>query len=307
MKEVYALELLPKETRIKFNEAARKELFKDKINPMKTLKLHRNTVNSWIRGEYNPSLEQLEKLAIDVKSNWKKIEIIDLEGGKKKFLIPEYLPLDKLSWLLGILDGDGLVEKNHRIGIVNQDTNLIKDFIETCKEVFGLDYKDFSAEVVWNKSINVYDEIKLPIENIRVNTSSNNAYKSNRPVIKVVINSKILYSVMENFRNFMQTEINTSPNKFALYVRGLMDSDGSFARKNIYLTQKLNNRNMVRMITVKKILDNLKISNNGIKGPNSKNMIYIYLNNSKENLIKYNNFIGFNSISKREKLSTLLS
>ncbi len=307
MKEICALELLPKETRVKFNEAARKELFKDKIKLMKTLQLHRNTVNSWIRGEYNPSLEQLTKLDVDVKSYWKQIEMINLEGGKKKFLMPEYLPVDKLSWLLGILDGDGLVEKNHRIGIVNQDTNLIKDFIETCKEIFGLYYKDFSTEVIWNKSINARNEIQLPIENIRVNISNRNVYKSNKPIFRVIINSKILYSAMQNFRNFMHNEINTNPKNFALYVRGLMDSDGSFARKNIYLAQKLNNRNMIRMAIVKKILDELEISNNGIKGPNNKNMIYIYLNNSKENLIKYNNFIGFNSTSKREKLSTLLS
>ena len=204
MKEINTLELLPKKTRIRFDEATREQMFANKIKLMQILKLHRNTVNSWVRGEYNPSIEQLEKLGIDVKSYWKQIKMINLEGGKKKFLIPEYLSVDKLSWLLGILDGDGLVEKNHRIGIVNQDTNLIKDFIETCKEVFGLDCKAFPAEVVWSKSINVYNEIKLPIENIRVNISNNNAYKSNKPIFRVVINSRILYSIMQNFINFIQ-------------------------------------------------------------------------------------------------------
>jgi len=309
MKEINSIELLPKETRIRFNEKTRKHLFKDKDRLMQTLKLHRNTVNSWIRGEYNPSLEQLTKFGIDVKPLWKHIEMINLEGGKKKFLIPEHLPLDKLSWLLGILDGDGLVEKNHRIGLANQDTKLIKDFIEICQEIFGIKHEVFSIQVQYDKEIYIDISKVLDIDEkqIKFYKMPPESYRHNKPVIRTIVNSRILYSIMENFRNFMEIEVNKDAKKFSMYVKGMMDSDGSFSRNNIYLTQKQNKLNRSKMAIVKKILDSLNISNNGIKGPNNKNMIYIYLNNSKENLIKYNNFIGFNSTHKNEKLSTLLS
>src|SRR3989338_5005829 len=200
--KVHSFELLPKETRILFDKTKRKNLLPNNVKIIQSLKVHRNTANSWLRGEYNPSIGQLEKLGVDTKSNWKNIISINLEGGRKKFLIPEFLSIDKLSWLLGILDGDGIVEENHRIGVINQDTKLVKDFIETCIEVFGISRNDFSVEVIWNSEHNIGKE--LFIDKIKTKRLYYGVYKSNKPIVKAMINSRILYTVMENFRNFME-------------------------------------------------------------------------------------------------------
>lgn len=304
MKEIKSLDLLPKETRILFDEAVRKLLFSNKVEVMNSLNLHRNTVNSWIRGEYKPSIEQLERLGISVETNWKNIVSINLEGGRKKFLIPECLPINKLSWLLGILDGDG-IKAGHRIGIVNQDTELVKTFMETCKEIFAIKKEDFTIEVQWyNKQHKIGQILGLD----KIKTYSLSQYKSNKPIVRSIINNKILATVMENFRKFMVRCIernNAEP--FQFYVRGLLDSDGSFARKNIYLTQKLTDRNKIKMDLVKRILDASEIENFGVKGPNNKNMIYIYLSSNNENLKKFKHQIGFSSKPKMNKLYNLLS
>ncbi len=255
MREICTLELLPQETRILFDEATRKQLFVNKDQIMKTLEIHRNTANSWIRGKHKPSILQLEKLNVDIKTIWKNIISLSLEGSTKKLLVHEQLPIDKLSWLSGILDGDGFSNDN-RIGIINQDTNLIKTFIEVCSHVFSIELTEFFVSAQWhNANHNIGD--LLCIDRIRT-------YK-------------------------------------------ISDSDGSFSRRNMYLTQKLTNNNMLKMELVKKILDLSKINNFGIKGPNNKNMIYIYLSSDRETLKNYRQNVGFTSKPKLDKLNKLLS
>ncbi len=300
---IHVSELLSKETRILFDEAIRRELFADKAAIMQKLNLHRNTVNSWIRGEYKPSIEQLETLGVSIKDKWNHIISLNVEGSTKQFLIREQMLIDKLSWLLGILDGDGFND-SHRIGIINQDSALVKVFMDTCIDAFSIEKKEFCVSVQWyNSNHNISEELGIG----QIKTYDVSQYKSNKPVIKAVITNKIISALMENFRHFMESQIDANAKLFRLYVRGLMDSDGSFARKNIYLTQKLNQKNMAKMLIVKKILDNSEIHNFGIKGPNNKDMIYIYLSSDKKTLQLYSRNIGFYSQPKENKLEKLLS
>jgi len=177
-------EFLPKEIRIVLSTKIRQHLPKT-ATIMKKIGVHRNTANAWLRGEYNPSIEQLEKLGIDVKNNWDQINSMHLEGGKRFFKVQQYLPADKLSWILGILDGDRAGKPEDEIGICNEDTNLVKTFIDTCVEIFNVRREDFVIEVAWNKKHTVHEELEISQTRIRNYKESDGfGYGQNKPCIK---------------------------------------------------------------------------------------------------------------------------
>jgi len=90
---------------------------------------------------------------------------------------------------------------------------------------------------------------------------------------------------------------------FAWYVRGLMDSDGGFVRNNICLQQKT----LGTFQITEKILNSLNIRHGGIRKPDSRQVVRLYISCDKKNLKRYYDYVGFFSKHKLGKLKSLIS
>lgn len=296
------LEFLPDKTRVLLLDEFRKRILSDKEGIMKKLGVSRNTINTWIRGEYRPSIKQLKMLGVTLSKSQNEIKELGLEGGKVIRLSKE-MPTTELSWIVGILDGDN-TGKRDGIGISNQDINLVKTFIDITSKLFGCNREDFKVYVTWytNEPLSeIAKFLEINEKQIRYYKPSKTSYKINSPQVQAVFYSRTIKKFLENIKNTFS--INSI--QFAWYVRGLADSDGGFARNNITISQKYNK--IKNLEIVKKILDSFEIQNGGIKGPDSKNMLRINIFSDKQNLKKYNNFIGFYSKPKLEKLNSLIT
>lgn len=299
--------LLPKNTRILLEKNFRKSLLQNKKEIADKLQVSINTINAWISGRYNPSIRQLEILGIQIKKIWQKIEEFKLEGSYKKFKLKKRINLTQLSWLAGILDGDRGGKSKDSIGISNQDLKLIKSFMDATTQAFGIEKENFIIEIYCKNNNEIENIIKkLKVNESQIKSYSPSGYKQNKPLIRAIIYSRILSTIMKIFREKMNREVDKGEFlPFAYYVRGLTDSDGGFVRNNIAIQQSATNLKNIKLS--EKILNGLSILNGGIKGPNVKNMFQIYIFSDKKNLRRYKDLIGFSSRSKLKKLILLTS
>jgi len=256
---ISTLEFLPQETRIFLSKEFRKKMFSNKEKVMKRLKVSRRTVNSWISGEYKPSIKQLKILDIPLSKFQSEIRELGLEGGKL-IKIPKKIPINQLSWVLGILDGDN-AGKRDGIGISNEDINLVKTFIDISLRLFRLNRNDFKVYVTWYTDEplkEIANLLNINEKQIRYYKPSKNSYKINLPHIQAIFYSRIIKKFLENVKNAFSINLR----EFAWYVRGLADSDGGFVGNNITISQKYNKIKNLEM--VKEILDSFEIHNSGI-------------------------------------------
>ena len=216
--------------------------------------------------------------------------------------LPKEIPVKELSWIIGILDGDS-AGKRDGVGITNQDLDIVKTFIDFSCKLFCIKRRSFKVYVTWYTKEpldRITKHLDVDRSNVKYFGLSKNTYKMNLPTVQAIFYSRTIKRFLANVRaNFSE------PEKFAWYVRGLADSDGTFARTNIVISQKFSNYK--NMEIAKRILDSLGIKNGGIRGPDSKNMLRINIFSKKENLRKYKDFVGFYSKPKQGKLNSLIN
>jgi len=307
------IRLLPPETRVLLKEETRRKLFSDKDRTAKKLKIKRKSVNNWIRGDFRPSLEQLKKLGMNLTSEsfFTNIEEFGLGKSKFDFKLPSEIELNKVSWLLGIMEGDRAESKNAGIGLTNENEDLIKEFI-TNLEIFNLDKKDFRLKIQITNGGDIDKEkfskkFELPFNRITISRSE---IPRKSPVIQIILKSKIFAEIFRRLNEIILSSKEVDNETKSKFIKGFCDAEGSVNSKKLTIEIKQKNTSQGKELisNVSNMLNSLNIQNK-INGPNCENMLVIRLFGGKknlENLKRFSTLIGFVSSEKQEKLNKIL-
>lgn len=199
-----------------------------------------------------------------------------------------------VSWLKGIVDGDGFIDDRH-VEIHNSSEDILKETLKSLQkigipnerikiDVYG---ETQSALTIWRKTLPLAPEnFKL-----RKNTSP---WKSNKTKVRIRVASKDLVNVLKNGK------MNNS------YVKGFFDAEASVDVKGyIEIKQKSTEKGKRLVIQAYKLLTDLGIACTTPKTKRDRDVkvdAYFYVKDLKT----FSEKIGFTDSEKKEKTKLLI-
>lgn len=199
-----------------------------------------------------------------------KNELADLKF-KRPTIDDYHILTPEKAYILGVLCGDGYIDKRRIFLEIRKDEEFIKEFSNCMEKVYGLKYKY------------VY---KVKRNTFLFNISA-----------MVIAKDLLRYGDFKTFSWNVPEDVLHSENKevIAYYLRGMFDSEGSINTYYITLTSCSYNG----LIGMSQLLAKLGIENKIKKGRYSKLSI-----SRKRNLKLFRDFIGFTIKRKMERLYT---
>ncbi len=306
------IELLPSDSRIVLKESVRRKLFYDKKLSAKKLGLSTKTIGNWLRADYRPSLKQLSDFGINVSDDgfFEKIDSVGISKSNRKLYLPPSINLHKVSWLIGVMEGDRAGEKEISVGLTNENPALIKNFLDSLVELnMNRDEVKIKVQITTGSEFDINSiskEFHVPIKNISVSESD---IPRKRPVIQILANRKILAQILLKIRNMILLG-KADRKSVREFIKGFCDAEGSVnvSKRTIEIKQKntIEGRGIMEFVSNSLNLFGIK---NTMNGPNSENMLVVRLAGGKKNasnLKKFYTFVGFSSKEKSEKLKRIL-
>lgn len=178
------------------------------------------------------------------------------------------------AYMIGVLCGDGYINKKFIRFEIKKDEEFIKEFSRCLNEVYGIEYK-----------YNYYrkrDSLVL--------------YASN----EIICSDLLRYCKFKTFEWYIPKEIINCKDKKtqSMFLRGLFDSEGSSSKYNI----SMSSANKEGIEQVSELLKKLEIENKISKIRSKYYQLYI---TKRERLKKFRDEIGFTIKRKMEPLNNL--
>lgn len=305
--KIKTINVLPLQTRVLLEEGLRRKIFSNKIKLAQKLKVNQDTVRGWLSGNHRPTLAQLRKLQVSIP--WNKIISLGWQGSLHEIKLPPQLELERIAWLIGVMEGDRSCRRKEGIGIVNQEKSLIKHFLNSM-EIFNIKKREVHLRVLINNQkmdkAKISNEFGVPSENITILKTS---LKMRSPVFEIRVFNSLLARITEKIRMLLRS-IPLRENIIREFVKGFLDAEGCVNDDGSIEAKQKNNvegSNTIKFIS--NLLTLLGIRNS-MEGPNCENMLILRIWGGKrnaENIKSFNLIIGFIHEQKQTKLRNVLS
>jgi hypothetical protein len=199
-----------------------------------------------------------------------------------------------LSWLVGVIVGDGHIDDRH-VEIYNSSPEIIRKALKILEKLIERERIVIDIYSTKNQKIPKFSR-KFTIH-FRKSTSP---WNFNRPKIRIRVSSKALAEKVKKL-------VNNKPQNIREYIKGLFDAEASVdSRGRIEFKQKYSEKGKKITLTVWKYLNKLKIKTTRIHikkdNLNKKKDIYFYVTDSE----KYERIIGFTHKEKARKLKMII-
>lgn len=267
------------------------------------------TMFGWMRGYRTVPFIKLSLIIQNSDYSWRDVEknLISIKAGiRAGEIYPNFpLPFDyKLGSIVGHILGDGSIDRvNHMVFFSNSDVNLIEEFYENIKLLFGInarmwvqERRKFHEKTKWLKKINNLKEIPN---------------KHNVGLFAPKICSDILYSICGKFaegkNKRITSEIKNAPLEFKRgLTRAFFDDEGSIEDKSHMVRFHQDNREILENLS--RIINEFGIKTNPVRSYIKKNKLRHYFNiTGYKEYSKFFDAFGCTSPKKRRKFNLLLS
>ena len=273
------------------------------------IKQRSGTVYEWLKGYRTVPMSKLIKIIELSDYSWKDIEdnLLSIKAGINHGEINPKFPIkinDEIGRIIGHILGDGSIEKaNHRIFFSNSNIELLEEFMNIMKKIFGIEphiwvqeKRKFEEKSKWLKR--VYNLNDIPIGH-------------NAALFYPKICSDILYSIFGKFAEGKNKIITNQIKNSNLdlkkgLIRSFFDSDGGINYDNRGIRFFQDDLEILKQL--KLIIEEFNIDTCKIRGYIKKDKLRHYFGiYGFKNYYRFYEIIGCTSSNKVKKFELLIN
>lgn len=294
----------------KFDKPYKNHEFSEAIGcPMNPTKKSSLTIYGWIKGYRTVPLSKLIKIIDFSNYSWKDVEknLISIKAGIRRGEIPLKFPItigEKLGSIIGHILGDGSIDKRfHSLFYSNTDINLLKEFRENMKYIFGIEPRiwvqektSFDEKTKWMKRVNNLDDIPR-------GHSIGLFYPK--------ICTDILYTICGKFAEGKIKRVTLEIKGFDKgfkkgLIRAFFDDECSINSKNYTLRLHQDRKDILE--DIKQILKEFDINSHVIRSYSKRGKLRYYFNiNGYRNYYRFFKIIGCTAPKKKKEFRLLIN